>query len=65
MVNKEDTDNYLFKKSALDDFLKSKDSILIIAADPTKFIEPVEGHRSVFEEHEWLNIRKTMGKEAF
>jgi DeoR/GlpR family transcriptional regulator of sugar metabolism len=57
MVNKEDNENLKFKRAALHAFARVGDeSILIIAVDGTKFLEPTEKHQGVFNEKEWSEL---------
>lgn len=57
MVNKDDDDNLEFKKTVLQVFSRSNDkSILVIAVDGTKFVEPIEKHNGVLSESEWLGL---------
>lgn len=56
MVNKGDQANYTFKRTAVEAFLKSEDSQLLIAVDPSKFIVDTQVHRGIFSEDEWSKI---------
>ena len=57
MVNRADEDNSEFKRTVLRAFTRAgKRSILIIAVDGTKFVEPTEKHQGVLEEKEWGDL---------
>lgn len=63
MVHCQDEDNYSFKAAALKQFMKSADSKLIIAADSSKFFEPIENHKGVLEEKDWADLIDSRAKD--
>jgi DeoR/GlpR family transcriptional regulator of sugar metabolism len=56
MVHISDDENYEFKRTALLTFFHNTESKLLIAADASKFFEPVETYRGVVSTKEWNDI---------
>lgn len=56
MVHIGDDDNYEFKRTALMRFVRTPESKLLIAVDPSKFFEPIDKHRGVVSPKEWSDI---------
>jgi len=58
MVYTGDDENRDFKIACLNVFTHTDKSKLIIAADATKFLEPLEKHRGIVTDEEWAKILK-------
>ncbi len=56
MVHMDDPDNFQFKKRVLEVFTRTPNSKLLIAADASKFSEPIDNHRGIVTPEEWSVI---------
>jgi|GEM_PF-4878942 len=65
LVYRDDKHNQNFKRSLVEAFVGTRNSKLIIAVDDSKFITPIEQHKSIMESGDWFNFLSEYRERIF